>query len=77
MQNVDPGSDVAFLAEGEGFAAVVDGSVEETLEGETEGNGARAGHAGADDLELFGGVCGMGVGTGRVLAHFLLRERWM
>ena len=72
VQNVDPGLDMGFLAESEGFAAVVDGSAEETLEGETEGYGAGAGHAGADDLELFGGICGLPVGTGRVLAHVLL-----
>ena len=51
-QDVDPGLDMAFLAEGDGFAAMVDRAVEETLERETEGDGAGAGHAGADDLDL-------------------------
>ena len=75
MHDVDPGLDMASLAEGKGFAVVVDRSVEETLEGETEGNGAGAGDAGADDLHLFCGICGLRVGTGSVLAHILLQER--
>lgn len=68
-QDVDPLFDVAFVgAEGEGGAAVVDGAVEEALEGEAEGEGAGAGDAGADDLDLLCGVF-WGAGPGGVLAH--------
>lgn len=50
----------------------VDWAVEEAFEGDAEGDGAGAGHAGADDLDLFRGVRG----PGGVLAHvFLLLRR--
>ena len=70
-QDVDPGFDVGFVADGDGFAAVVDGPVEEALEGDGEGEGAGAGHAGADDLDLFCGVRG----AGGALAHILIATR--
>ena len=71
-QDVDPLFDVAFVgAVDEGGAAVVDGAVEEALEGEAEGEGAGAGDAGADDLDLLcGGLVGGGGGGGVALWFF-------
>lgn len=71
-QDVDPGFDVAFVADGDGFATVVDWAVEEALEGDAEGDSASAGHASADDLDLFRGVPGAGRRVGPCLS-FLTR----
>ena len=67
---MDPVLDMAFLAESDGFAAMIYRGVEETLKRETEGDGAGAGHAGADDLDFVLGVRG----TGGVLAHCLVKH---
>ena len=71
---MDPLLDMAFLAESDGFAAMIYRAVEETLKRETEGDGAGAGagHAGADDLDFVLGVRG----TGGVLAHCFDGRRW-
>lgn len=46
----------------------VDWAVEEAFEGDAEGDGAGAGHAGGDDLDLFRGVRGPGRRVGPCLS---------
>ena len=72
MQNIDTVSDMAFLAYSYRFAAMVDRTVEQTLESETKGDGTGAGHAGTNDLDLLRGVGGMG----GLLAHYDFKGRW-
>lgn len=77
--DVDPALDVRFRREEHLGAAVVDGAVEEGFDGDAEGGGACARHAGADDLEFLArdglGWCLTHGGRGGGEAEWVVRSR--